>query len=601
MKTLKQECIDIPFIVVTGAVGEEAAVECLRMGATDYVLKDRLARLPSAVRQALKEKALSVERDRALEQTRRLATIVESSSEAIISASKEGFITFWNKGAEAVYGYSVDEVLGKPLTLLTPSERKGETVSILERLAKGEVIRRFETQRIRKDGSLIDVSINVFPIVDSLGRITGTAGFIRDISEEKRAKDELLFKTALLEAQSETTIDGILVVDPTGHIVLSNRQFAEMLNIPEDVMRTKNDKRLIEYALTQQKDPDAFLERVNYLIAHETEKSQDEVESKDGRVFDRYSSPLQDSKGKNYGRIWYFRDITERKRAEEALRQSEERLLLACEAADAGLWDLDIPTGQAYVSPYYLPMLGYAVGELPSTYETWLQLLHPDDRDRMMSVVQKRIEEKDENDEVEFRLKAKTGEWRWILGRGRVIASDRRGKSRRMVGVHVDITERKRAEELLRESEAKYRALIETTGTGYVIIDTEGRVLDANAEYVRLTGHGALHEILGRRVTEWTAQHDIARNAEAVKRCAEQGFIRNLEIEHANGDGKCTPMEINATVVPAAEGIRIRCLLQRHHAAQADGGGESETGRAIPAGPETGEHRPPGRWGGSRL
>ena len=132
---------------------------------------------------------------------------------------------------------------------------------------------------------------------------------------------------------------------------------------------------------------------------------------------------------------------------------------------------------------------------------------------------------------------------------------------------------RKRAEEALRESEEKYRALIETTGTGYVIIDMQGRVIDANPEYVRLAGRRALQEILGRRVTEWTAQHDLARNAEAVRRCAELGFVRNLEIEYVNGDGKCTPIEVNATVVPAAGDVRIvglcRDITERKRAEQA--------------------------------
>jgi PAS domain S-box-containing protein len=132
---------------------------------------------------------------------------------------------------------------------------------------------------------------------------------------------------------------------------------------------------------------------------------------------------------------------------------------------------------------------------------------------------------------------------------------------------------RKRGEEALRESEEKYRALIETTGTGYVIIDTEGRVIDANPEYVRLTGRRALHEVLGHRIAEWTAQHDLARTAEAIRRCAELGLTRNFEIEHVNGDGKCTPIEVNATVVPAAGGVRMvglcRDITERKRAEKA--------------------------------
>ncbi len=115
---------------------------------------------------------------------------------------------------------------------------------------------------------------------------------------------------------------------------------------------------------------------------------------------------------------------------------------------------------------------------------------------------------------------------------------------------------------LLRESEEKYRALVETTGTGYVIIDSEGRVLDANREYIRLTGHEALEEIRGRRVTEWTAPHDLARNAEEVRQCMERGFVHNLEIDYVTGEGKVIPVEINATVLPMAEGIRIVTLCR---------------------------------------
>ena len=111
------------------------------------------------------------------------------------------------------------------------------------------------------------------------------------------------------------------------------------------------------------------------------------------------------------------------------------------------------------------------------------------------------------------------------------------------------LAEQRALEADLRKSEEKYRALIETTGTGFVKIDGEGRVLDANQEYVRLTGHADLAGILGCRVAEWTATHDLARNREAVKECARLGFVRHLQVDYVNGQGDLTPVELNATMV----------------------------------------------------
>jgi PAS domain S-box-containing protein len=119
------------------------------------------------------------------------------------------------------------------------------------------------------------------------------------------------------------------------------------------------------------------------------------------------------------------------------------------------------------------------------------------------------------------------------------------------------ITERKREEEALKESEQKYKLLIEATNTGYVIIDEMGRVLDANQEYVRMTGCGRLADILGRPVTDWTASYDRERNEAEVRKCLESGAARHLVIDYVDDQGKATPVEINATVLPGPSFARI--------------------------------------------
>lgn len=122
--------------------------------------------------------------------------------------------------------------------------------------------------------------------------------------------------------------------------------------------------------------------------------------------------------------------------------------------------------------------------------------------------------------------------------------------------------ERRMAEDALRESEEKYRALIETTETGYVILDRQGHVLDANDEYVRLAGRGSLQDILGRKVTDWTAAHDRERNAEAVAECVREGFVRDLEIDYVHRTGGFIPVEVNGSLIRMAEETVILAICR---------------------------------------
>ena len=119
----------------------------------------------------------------------------------------------------------------------------------------------------------------------------------------------------------------------------------------------------------------------------------------------------------------------------------------------------------------------------------------------------------------------------WFHGRTSPLKELIDGK-KAIVWLAHDITERIKAQEALYESEAKYRALIETTDTGYLILDEDGKVIDANSEYARLSGHQTIDEIIGRSVVEWTSPHDLERNAQEVKKCFEKGFVRNLVIDY---------------------------------------------------------------------
>ena len=140
-----------------------------------------------------------------------------------------------------------------------------------------------------------------------------------DISERKKKEEELLLKTALLEGQTETMLDGILVVDDNGKMILFNKNFSLLWKIPKDLLDSRDDASVINHVLSQLRYPDNFVAEIKRLYLDKYKKSRDEIEFKDGRFFDRYSSPLIDSIGNYRGRIWFFRDISERKKSEKRI------------------------------------------------------------------------------------------------------------------------------------------------------------------------------------------------------------------------------------------------------------------------------------------
>jgi PAS domain S-box-containing protein len=164
-------------------------------------------------------------------------------------------------------------------------------------------------------------------LFDTEGNPIGAIESVRDITERKALEMELAGKKALLEAQVESSLDGLLVVDNYGNRLLLNQRLLELWNIPPSIIADTNDEALLQYVVSKTIDPEQFLKKVKYLYDHPEETSRDEISFKDGMVLDRYSSPVVDSNGKHYGRIWSFRDITDRKAAEVALAESEKRFM----------------------------------------------------------------------------------------------------------------------------------------------------------------------------------------------------------------------------------------------------------------------------------
>ncbi len=208
----------------------------------------------------------------------------------------------------------LSDVVGKRFTEVIPEEKDSQP-ALFERYSR--VVLTGEPERFEIEIKALGMwfSISAYGAGDRCFVAT-----FDNITERKQAEEALLFKTALLEAQSETTIDGILVVDESDQIVLANKQFGLQFGIPDDVLSTKDGHTVLTYVVRKVEDPDALIRRAKYLHGHRNEKSRDEFALKNGVIFDRYTAPLVDSRGQYRGRIWYFRDVTDRKLAEEKIQ-----------------------------------------------------------------------------------------------------------------------------------------------------------------------------------------------------------------------------------------------------------------------------------------
>jgi PAS domain S-box-containing protein len=299
------------------------------------------------------------------------------------------------------------------------------------------------------------------------------------LQERKRAEEALENKNIILSTQQEASIDGILVVDENGEIISFNRRFVEIWDIPSDIAESKSDEQILQSVMKKLVTPGEFVGKLEQLHEDRNEISQDEIALKDGRMFDRYSAPMLGEGGKYYGRVWYFRDISERKWAEQALRESDERLQQAVRAGSIGIFDHDHRSDVIFWSPEQRRIYGWDPEE-PVTLPKYLQYVHAEDRARITEAVQRAHEPGGDGFfDVEHRIIDRSGVMRWLSTRSRT-HFEGEGSARhkvRTIGAVVDITERKQAEEALRTSQERLRQIFGASPNVTSVFRMEGPAL----------------------------------------------------------------------------------------------------------------------------
>ena len=431
---------------------------------------------------------------RAGESSHFLATMIDTLPMPIFFKDVSGRYLGCNPPFEEYIGIRRDHLIGKTAYDISPKNLADRYTAADRQVFDNPVSQRYETQIRYADGSRHDVIFSKAPFFNKDGSVGGLIGAFLDITERKRSEEEIQLSNVILKTQQETSPDGILIGDESGKILSFNRRFTEIWGIPQVIVDSRSDERALSFVLDKLADPQEFLARVRNLYEHWEEKSWEEILLKDGTVLERYSAPMLGEDNRYFGRVWYFHDITERKRAEQALRSSEEQFRVIFHNQQTGLIMVDAVNHTITdANAAALALIGVSredvIGKVCHTF------ICPAEKGKCpVTDLGKTV---DNSERVLIRA---NGEKIPIL---KSVNPIKIGGRPFLIESFIDLSERKQMETALRESRQLFADIISFLPDPTFVIDKDGKVLAWNRAIEQLSGVPA-DNILGKGDHEYS-------------------------------------------------------------------------------------------------
>jgi PAS domain S-box-containing protein len=478
------------------------------------------------------------------------------SRDVILSLDRSGNILCINQRGVQLSGYSETELRGANISeqLLLPEDRPALD-QILHDLTRGKT-REYEVRWRTKDGAVVHFDGVSVPRLSDSGEFLSTLCTLRDVTERKCAEEKLRKSEEKYRDLIEISPDAIYVVDANGICLLGNRAGAELAGIPEDALvgTPVTDTYLPE-------DRHLFQERLKKLRGKSALRFERKFVRKNGDIV-----PVEVSVSAIRGGYFQaiLRDISERKGAEEALRQAHHSYVTLVNSLDGIVWEADAETfAFTFVSPQAERMLGYPLAQWTTEPGFWKNHIHPDDREWATSFCTDATLAKRPHD-FEYRMLAADGRVVWLHDVVTVVVENDRAV--RLRGVMLDITERKRAEEALKESEERYRVLVELSPNS-ICVHRDGKLLYVNPAGVRLFGATSLDELVGRSVLDFIHPDSLPVVRDRIRQVGAGGTAPLIEEKFVSLNGEVRDVEVTAIPIiweqaPAAQVI-IRDISER--------------------------------------
>jgi len=465
------------------------------------------------------------DRKRADETRALLAAIFESTDEAMLSIDLSGKATSWNPAAERLLGYKADEIVGADTAVMVPPKRRAEVAELGERMRREPRLRRVETERLRKDGTPVPVSISHSPIYDSAGALIGISIVARDLTERKRAQSAQALLAAIVESSADA-----LYSARAGNLTSWNPGAERMYGYQADEVIGKS--ALILWPREQHDQLRGIMRRIDreqIVREHESTRVR-----KDGSTFEVAvtASPMHDNRGRVIGASVAERDITASKKAARDLAENEEKFRKIFNGSLDAISISTINDGRYLdVNDETLRFSGFRreemIGKTTEELGIWV---HNDTPIR----IRKGLLRDGVIRNLEIETRTKDGSIRSGLLSAQIAEI---GGQKSVIAFSRDITERRVAERTLAENEAKFRKIFNDSLDAIAIMSLpEGRYIDMNDEYCALTGFS--REETRDQTPAGLGLMTDERLGQGLAQMLAEGVVRNRELEIKSRDGQ---------------------------------------------------------------